>query len=109
MIIDMPNVEEQALANFKGGEGVTYARMFFDGMNRILKIRLPIGSTIGMHTHETNSEIMLILSGKAKVIMDGEELLLTAGQVHYCPKGHTHTTIAVGDEDLHLYAVVPEQ
>lgn len=109
MIIDLPHMEEKAFENFKGGEGVTYGKMYFDGVNRILQARLPVGASIGIHTHDTNSEIMLILSGKAKIIMDGEEMLLTAGQVHYCPKGHTHTTIAVGDEELHLYAVVPEQ
>ncbi len=109
MTIDFPNIPEEALPNFKGGEGTTYARMFFDGVNRIMCGRLPVGSTIGMHTHETNSEIMYILSGTAKVIMDGVEEILTAGQVHYCPKGHTHTTIAVGDEDLRIVAVVPEQ
>ena len=58
MILDMMNLEEQALPNFKGGEGVAYARMHVDGLNRIMLVRLPHGASIGMHTHETSSEII---------------------------------------------------
>ena len=36
MILDLPNTPEQAMPNFKGGEGVAYTRMFFDGTNRIM-------------------------------------------------------------------------
>lgn len=109
MILDWTNIPEQAMQGFKGGEGTTYARMFFDGQNRIMLGRLPAGSTIGMHTHETSSEIMHVLSGTARVIMDGEVEIISAGQTHYCPKGHTHTTMCEGREDLVILAVVPEQ
>ena len=40
---------------------------------------------------------------------DRAEEIALPGQVHYCPKGHTHTTISAGDEDLLMLAVVPEQ
>lgn len=109
MILDLMNTPEQAMPNFKGGEGITYARMFFDGQNRIMLGRLPVGSTIGMHTHETSSEIMHVLSGTARVIMDGEVEIISAGQTHYCPKGHTHMTLCEGTEELRILAVVPEQ
>ena len=36
MILDLMNVPEQAMSNFKGGEGVAYARTFVDGMNRVM-------------------------------------------------------------------------
>ncbi len=109
MILDLPNMPETAMPNFKGGEGVTYARMFFDGQNRVMLGRLPAGSSIGLHTHETSSEIMHVLSGTARVIMDGGEEIVYAGQTHYCPKGHTHTTLTHGAEELVILAVVPEQ
>ena len=109
MILDWTNIPEQAMPNFKGGEGITYARMFFDGKNRIMMGRLPVGSTIGMHTHETNSEIMHVLSGTVRVIMDGKIEYVHAGQTHYCPKGHTHMTEPFGMEELRILAVIPEQ
>ena len=109
MILDMMNMEEAAFPNFKGGEGVTYGKMYFDGMNRIFLARLPVGASIGEHPHETSSEIIHILQGKARIIMDGAEEIALPGQVHYCPKGHTRTTISAGEEDLVMMAVVPEQ
>ena len=109
MTIDFPMMPEEAMEHFKGGEGTTYARMFFDGQNRIMKARLPVGASIGMHTHEANSEIMYILSGEARVIMDGQEERVCPGQSHYCPKGHTHTTLSAGSEDLVMICVVAEQ
>jgi mannose-6-phosphate isomerase-like protein (cupin superfamily) len=31
-----------------------------------------------------------------------------AGQCHFCPKGHSHSLINEGPEDLVFYATVPE-
>ena len=109
MILDLMNQPEQAMPNFKGGEGIAWVRMFFDGQNRILMGRIQPGCSIGMHTHETNSEIMHVLSGTARVIIDGRVEIVSAGQTHYCPKGHTHMTETFGMEDLVILAVVPEQ
>ena len=109
MILDLMNQPEQAMPNFKGGEGIAWVRMFFDGQNRILMGRIQPGCSIGMHTHETNSEIMHVLSGTARVIIDGRVEIVSAGQTHYCPKGHTHLTEPFGMEDLVILAVVPEQ
>ena len=109
MVIDWTEIPEQAMPQFKGGDGITWARMQFDGQNRIMLGRLQPGCSIGMHTHETNSEIMHVISGTAKVIMDGKIEIISAGQTHYCPKGHTHMTEPAGMEDLVILAVVPEQ
>lgn len=109
MVLDLERMEETANEHFKGGEGIAYTRMFFDGKNRVMLGRLPAGSSIGMHTHETNCEMMHVISGRARVVMDGVEEIATAGQTHYCPQGHTHATFNDGPEDLLIYAVVPEQ
>ena len=69
--------------------------------------RLTPGSTIGLHTHETDSEMIFILSGAGKVLCDGEYEPLSAGSVHYCPKGHAHSLINDGDEDLEILAMIP--
>ena len=69
--------------------------------------RLTPGSTIGLHTHETDSEMIFILSGAGKVLCDGEYEPLSAGSVHYCPKGNAHSLINDGDEDLEILAMIP--
>lgn len=109
MILDFNNIEEQSLPNFKGGEKSMEARMFFDGKNRIMKSRLQPGASIGVHTHETSSEIIFLLKGNAHVLMDGEMLEFHEGQCHYCPKGHTHSLINDSESEILFVAVVPEQ
>ena len=109
MTINWAEIPEQAMRNFKGGDGIAWVKMYSDGMNRMLMGRILPGSSIGMHTHDTNSEIMHVLSGTARVIMDGKIEYVQAGQTHYCPKGHTHMTEPFGMAELRFLAVVPEQ
>lgn len=109
MILNFDAMDETVLKNFKGGEKNTVARMYADPRCRIMRSRLESGASIGMHTHETSCEIIYCLSGSGKVIIDGIQERLTAGCCHYCPKGHTHTLINDGAQDLTFVAVVPEQ
>ncbi len=109
MLIDFSAVETQVIPNFLGGEGEIHAQMHADGLNRILHGILPPGSSIGYHTHETSSEIIYILTGKGKVLYDGEYESLTAGDCHYCPKGQAHSLINNSGGPLEFFAVVPNQ
>jgi quercetin dioxygenase-like cupin family protein len=70
--------------------------------------RLESGASIGVHTHEGNSETIFIIKGKGKVYYDGTYETVTAGQCHYCPMGHEHSLINDSDSDLVFYAVVPQ-
>ena len=70
--------------------------------------RIP-GASIGLHTHETSSEVIYILEGEGKVLYDGAYEAVSAGSCHYCPKGHTHSLINDSEKDLYFLAVIPEQ
>ena len=70
MFIDFKNIEESVMPQFKGGEGDTRSRIFFDGLNKIMLGRLDVGCSIGYHKHETNSEVILITSGEARCLYD---------------------------------------
>lgn len=108
MKIDYNAMEMKEFPKFKDGEGALDAKMFFDGTNRILYGKLKPGSTIGYHKHETNSEIIYILEGNGKCLIDDTEETLKAGECHYCEKGHSHSLINNSDADLIFFAVVPE-
>lgn len=75
-MIDFSKMDETPLHNFKGGEGDTMARMYVDDLNRIMKSRLAPGCSIGLHTHDTSSEIIFILSGTGTALLDGQEEIL---------------------------------
>lgn len=108
MLIDFGKIENTAIKEFKGGKNITNIRMFVDSNNKIMLGKLEPDSSIGLHTHQTNSEIIYILSGKGRVLFDGEYEELTVGSCHYCPMGHSHSLINNSDSDLVFFAVVPE-
>ena len=108
MKVEFSQLEETVIPNFMRGEGSVRAKMRVDGNGKIMRGVLEPGSSIGLHTHETSSEIIYILSGTGKALCDGVYEDLSAGKCHYCPKGHTHSLINDGGEDLVFFAVVPE-
>ena len=109
MIIDFSKIDAQQMPNFKGGEKGLLAKMFSDEQNKIIRARLIAGATVGEHKHDTGSEIIFALSGQATATTDGVEERLTAGDCHYCPKGHGHTLKNDGPEDFVFVAVVVQQ
>lgn len=109
MLIDFKTLKENHLPNFKGGEGELVNYAFQDELCKIMYGKLEPGSTIGYHTHETNSEMIFILSGTADILYEDTTETVTAGQCHYCPMGRSHSMRNFGEEDLIFYAVVPEQ
>ena len=109
MILDFAQMETTTLKNFYGGEQELSAEMFQDGQNKILYGRLEPGATIGLHTHETSSEIIYFLRGEGKVLYDGGCEAVRAGVCHYCPKGHSHSLMNDSAAALEFFAVVPQQ
>ena len=65
------------------------------------ELTLEPGASIGLHTHQGNSEIIYILSGTGKVLYDGAYETLVPGACHYCPEGHEHSLINDGKDELH--------
>lgn len=108
MLVDFENINQTVIPHFRGGEKETVAKMYVDNTIKIMYGKLESGASIGMHTHDTSSEVIYILSGNGKVIYDGETEILTAGKAHYCPKGHSHSLINDSDNDLIFFAAVPE-
>ena len=109
MILHFDAMEEQIIPNFKGGEKQIKTHMYMDEACKIMRASLEPGATIGLHTHETNSEIIFMVKGTGTVLYDGGTEALPAGNCHYCPKGHSHSLRNESGETIEFYAVVPEQ
>ena len=108
-MIDFNKLEKVTVKNFHGGLGNVVISKYSDELNQILRGTLAPGASVGMHKHETSSETIFIVAGKAKFIIDGREETLFAGQCHYCKKGQSHTLINSGCVDLVFHAVISEQ
>ena len=110
MKIDFSNTNEIVIPNFRGGEGDFHIRCVKDALCKVSMMRIQPGTFNGMHTHETDSEILYIVSGTATIKnSDGSEDVLSAGEVSYCPKGTGHSVINTGSDELVLFSVVPKQ
>ena len=72
MLLNFDQIEEKIIPKMRGGEGEMITRMFVNEDTKIMRGRLTPGSTIGLHTHEGDSEMIFILSGAGKVLCDGE-------------------------------------
>ena len=107
MIIDFSKIETNIIEKFRDGEKNTALKMFTDDNNKIMQGVLEPGASIGLHTHEGNSEVIFILEGNGKVLYDGEYETLEKGSCHYCPMGHSHSLINDSNKDLVFFAVVP--
>lgn len=108
MFIDFEKITTTTIANFRGGEKEFNAKIYNDAVNKIMKVTLAPGASIGMHKHEQESEIVYVLQGTGKAIYDASEEVLSVGKCHYCPQGHSHSVINTGTEDLILFAIIPQ-
>ncbi|WP_222704149.1 cupin domain-containing protein [Cloacibacillus evryensis] len=109
MLIDFEKIAASVIHNFYGGEKETEARMFFDGTNRIAYSTLAPGASVGMHLHDNGSEIVYVLKGRGMALYDGGTEELSPWLCHYCPKGHSHSIVNDGSEELIFLSVVPRQ
>ena len=109
MLIEFDKMETTVIPHMRGGEKEVSAQMYTDSLGKIMRGTLIPGASIGLHTHETSSETIYILSGTGKVLYEGQYEPLRAGSCHYCPKGRTHSLINDSAAPLEFLAVVPNQ
>lgn len=106
MLIDFKNIEEGKISNFHGGEKDVFFRAFDGDNKRIMLTRMIPGSSNGLHKHETNSEIIYVISGEGEAYTDGVKEVLKPGVATYCPLGSSHEIKNTGKEDLVCFNVI---
>ena len=108
MQVDFDSIQPETIEHFKGGEGSVTTRAYVDGNNRIMRATVHPHSSIGWHQHSGNSEIVYVMSGVGKVVVEGAEEPLAPGICHYCAEGQFHSVVNPNEEDLVVFAVVPQ-
>ena len=109
MLLDIFNMDPKPMAHFKGGEGEALVRMHADEMGKVAQITLPVGASIGYHTHEDSYEVIYVLSG-CGTCYDGDQVYpVSAGMVQYCPQHEGHSIVNTGTEDLRLLGIIPNR
>lgn len=62
-------------------------REFWDEKVKIMLSTLEKGCSIGHHIHKTSSEIIYVIEGEAKCVLDGKEEIVRGGTVPIARKG----------------------
>lgn len=106
MIIDFSSIAEKRVDHQRDGEKYILTRRFEEDTARMMVTTLIPGASVGYHCHEKGMEFMYCLEGSLKVLYDGSELRMNAGQAHYCPEGHSHSVINDTDESAAFVAIV---
>lgn len=112
MIIRPNELKTEIREHMRGGDGsVKITHLVTEdelcGKGRLFaQITLGAGCGIGYHTHDTDSEIFHIISGKALYSDNGTEKEVGAGDVLVCPKGTGHSIKNAGSDDVILTALI---
>lgn len=77
-----------------------------EGANfKIKRIMVNPGARLSMQMHEQRAEHWVVVSGVAKITIDGRELLLQENESTYIPKTHRHRLENLGGVPLHIIEV----
>lgn len=69
---------------------------------QVVIMSIPVGGEIGMETHPDNDQVLLLLSGEGKVVLNSEEAPYQAGDVVLVRAGTEHNFINTGSEPLKI-------
>lgn len=72
---------------------------------QVKRIMVKPGERLSLQMHHHRAEHWIVVSGTAKVTVDGKEVLLGENQSTYIPLGHTHRLENPGKIPLHLIEV----
>lgn len=69
---------------------------------------VPPGSHVREHAHDRNEELVYVLSGGGRAVLDGEEVPIRPGTTIFLGKNRRHMFINDGTDDLRLvWLIVP--
>jgi mannose-6-phosphate isomerase-like protein (cupin superfamily) len=95
------NIEQETLAN-NNFRKVLYTSTY----GQVVVMSLLPNEDIGMEVHETTDQFFRIDSGEGKVIIDGEESIISDGFAVVVPAGSQHNVINTSsDKPLKLYTI----
>lgn len=96
-----------------GGEGTVTTCHLLNGVEEMYeKGRLfghgiiDVGSSLGYHVHENESETFYILRGTAEYDDNGTKSVITAGDVTFTAAGEGHGMKNIGQEPLEYIALI---
>ncbi len=111
MLRKRSEMERHTLEKCHDGIGALQCVLALDGRDGTGNIQfvhddvIPPGATIGVHCHEGNEEIYLVLEGRGTMILDGRECQIGPGDISFCASGHSHGLVNDSGEPIRMIVV----
>jgi mannose-6-phosphate isomerase-like protein (cupin superfamily) len=87
-------------------ENTNFRTVLFTGdKSQLVVMSIPAGGEIGKEKHAHVEQTIFILSGQAKVTLDGKETEMGVGDVVVVTPGVKHNLINSGTESLKVYTI----
>ena len=102
---------KEEVKNLRGGNGSCYIEKASElMMNCKMYARITIlpGSSIGMHVHENDEEMVYVISGSGKAVIDDEFVEINQGEAHFAKQGKKHSIINHAENNLVILAIINE-
>lgn len=94
------NIEELTLANNNFRQV-----LFTGGQMQLVVMALKPGEEIGVEVHKDVDQFFRVEQGRAKFVINGEEIVIGEDEVYIVTAGSEHNVISVGEEALKLYTI----
>ena len=106
MLFRLTGIQEEVLDKLHGGEGGVKAKLAQAADGGVFGIhRIPMGSSVGVHSHDDASIVDYVSAGEGVAVCDGKVEKLVPGAFHYCPAGSKHSIANTGSKDLVLLTI----
>lgn len=69
---------------------------------QIVIMSIPPNSDIGMETHQDNDQVLYLVAGEGKVILNGQEEPFKKGDIVLVRAGTEHNFVTVGSEPMKI-------
>ncbi len=109
MLTKFDNIQPVVVNNLRGGEGSCTLYKLEElpiQYKMFAKIIVHPNSSIGYHAHVGDEEIIYVLEGRGKVIVEEETKELLPGMINVCKENHYHSVINDSNEDLVIIGIV---
>lgn len=73
--------------------------------SQLVTMSIPPKEDIGSEVHPGTDQMLFIVSGAGKAVVDNESVEVTGNDVVFVPAGARHNLINIGAEDLRLFTV----
>jgi mannose-6-phosphate isomerase-like protein (cupin superfamily) len=87
-------------------ENTDFRHVIYTGIHsQLVLMSLLPGEDIGEEVHETSDQILFIVDGDGKAMINGEVTTFEEHSVVYIPAGAKHNIVNTDDEEMKLYTV----